>query len=84
MADPPMAKSKITDFFQQYTAEANDGVVELVRRADPGGSKLELQDRELFIINYYYCFLLVTICDHMLRRMWGQTSCDHCDVTLIT
>ena len=46
-ADPPTAKSKITDIFERNTAETNDSVVELVCRADPGGSEVELQDREL-------------------------------------
>ena len=46
-ADPPVAKSKITDLFQRNTAETNDGVVELVCQADTGGSEVELQNREL-------------------------------------
>ena len=46
-ADPPTAKSKITDLFQRNTAETNDGVVELVGQADPGGSEVEFQVREL-------------------------------------
>ena len=46
-ADPPTAKSKITHLFQRNMAETNDGVVELVCRADPDGSELELQDHEL-------------------------------------
>ena len=46
-ADPPTAKSKITDLFQPNTVETNDGVVELVCRVDPGGSEVELQDGEL-------------------------------------
>ena len=46
-ADPTTAKSKITDLFERTTAETNDGVVELVCRADPDGSEVELQDLEL-------------------------------------
>ena len=42
-----MAKHKITDFFQQNMVETNDGIVEPVYHADPGGSDVELQDREL-------------------------------------
>ena len=38
---------QITDFFQQNTAETNDGLVERVSLADPGGSDVELEDREL-------------------------------------
>ena len=45
-ADPP-TKSKITDPFQRNTPETNDGVVELVCRADPGSSEVELHDAEL-------------------------------------
>ena len=44
-ADPPTARSKITDIFQRDTAETNDGIVELVCGADPGGSEDELQKR---------------------------------------
>ena len=43
-ADPPTAKSRIIDLFQRNTAKTNNGVVELVYRADPGGSEVELQD----------------------------------------
>ena len=32
-----MVKSKLTNFFQQNTAETNDRVVEPVCHADPGG-----------------------------------------------
>ena len=46
-ADHPMVKSKITNLFQQNTAETNDSVVELVCRADRGGSEVELRDYEL-------------------------------------
>ena len=42
-----MVKSKIIDLFQRNTAETNNGVVEPVCRADPGGSEVELQDRDL-------------------------------------
>ena len=69
-ADPTTAKSKITDFFQQNTAETNDGIVELVCRVDPGGSEVEPQDRELPSPAY----------DNMLRRMCGRTSCDNRDM----
>ena len=54
-ADPPTAKCKITNFFQQNTAETNDGVVEPVSRADPGSSDVELQDRELSSPAYDEC-----------------------------
>ena len=40
-------KSKITDLFQRNKAETNNGVVELVCRADPGCSEVEIQDHEL-------------------------------------
>ena len=40
-------KRKITQFFHQTTAKTNDGVVEPVCRADPGGSDVEFQNREL-------------------------------------
>ena len=46
-ADPLTAISKITDLFQQNTVETDDGLVELVCRADPGDSEVELQDCEL-------------------------------------
>ena len=81
-ADPPLAKSKITDLFQRNTAETNDGVVELVCRADPGGSKVELQD----------CELLSPACDiHVCCDECGEeqavtlvTSLLSRDITLIT
>ena len=46
-ADPQMAKCKIINYFQRNTAETNNGVVEPVGRADPGGSEVELQDCDL-------------------------------------
>ena len=52
------AKCKITDLFQRNTVETNDGVVELVYRADPGGSEAELQDCDLSSDG----LLLATIC----------------------
>ena len=56
IADPPMAKSKITNVFQWNTAKNNDGVVDLICRADPASSEVELQD----------CELSSPACDHML------------------
>ena len=46
-ADLPPAKCKITDLFQWNMPETSDFVVKLVCQVDPGGSKVELQDREL-------------------------------------
>ena len=46
-ADPPTAKSQITPFFRQSTAEANHDVVEPQCRADPGRGEVESQDCEL-------------------------------------
>ena len=43
----PTTKRKVTQFFHQTTAKINDGVVEPVRHADPGGSDVEFPDREL-------------------------------------
>ena len=45
--DPPTTKRKITQFFHQTTAKTDDGVVERVCCADPGGSNVEFPDREL-------------------------------------
>ena len=83
-ADHPTAKSKITDLFQRNTAETNDGVVELVCQSDPGGSEVELQDRELSSL----------ACDIHVRIMCDEcgdeqavnlvTSPLSCDVNLIT
>ena len=46
-ADPPTAKSLITEFFHLNTAEANNGVVQPLCGADPGGNEVEFQDSEL-------------------------------------
>ena len=40
-------KRKITQFCHQTTAKINDGVVEPVRRADPGSSDVEFSDSKL-------------------------------------
>ena len=45
--DPPTTKRKTTQYFHQTAAKTNDGVVEPVCRADPGGSHVEFPDREL-------------------------------------
>ena len=46
-ADPPTAKSQVTDFFQRNKAEANNGVVQPLCHVDPGGGEDEFQDCEL-------------------------------------
>ena len=46
-ADLSTAKHKITYFFQRNMAETNDGIIEPVCYAHPGGSEVELQDRKL-------------------------------------
>ena len=47
-ADPPYnGETHIIDFFYQNTAETNDGIVEPVCCADPGGSDVQLQHHEL-------------------------------------
>ena len=81
-ADPPTAKSKITDLFQRNTAETNDGVVELVCRADPDGSEVELQDREL---SFLACDIHVRMYDKCGDEQAGNlvTSSLSRDVNLI-
>ena len=46
-ADPPTTKSQITDFFQQNMVESNNGAVQPLCRADPGGGEVEFQDCEM-------------------------------------
>ena len=46
-ADPPTVKCKNPNYFQMNMAETNNGVDEPVYCADPCGSEIELQDREL-------------------------------------
>ena len=51
-----MANSNITDLFHWNTAENNDGLVELVCRADPGVVKLNLRivNCRLLLATYMY------------------------------
>ena len=55
-ADHLTAKSKITDLFQQNTAETNDGVVELVCWANPAVVKLNFRivNHHLLLVTYMY------------------------------
>ena len=45
--DPPTTKQITAQLFHHTTAKTNDGVVEPVKRTDPGGSDVEFPDREL-------------------------------------